>query len=46
MKAGVALGTNLGDRLANFRQARKEIETLDNVSGPILASAADAFASS
>ena len=39
MRAGVALGTNLGDRLANFRQARKEIEALDGVSGPILASA-------
>lgn len=39
MKAGVALGTNLGDRLANFQRARKEIEALDKVSGPILASA-------
>jgi 2-amino-4-hydroxy-6-hydroxymethyldihydropteridine diphosphokinase len=39
MKAGVALGTNLGDRLANFRRARAEIEALGNVSGPIRASA-------
>jgi 2-amino-4-hydroxy-6-hydroxymethyldihydropteridine diphosphokinase len=39
MKAGVALGTNLGDRLANFRRARTEIEALANVSGPIRASA-------
>jgi 2-amino-4-hydroxy-6-hydroxymethyldihydropteridine diphosphokinase len=39
MKAGVALGTNLGDRWANFRKARQQIEALDKVSGPILASA-------
>jgi 2-amino-4-hydroxy-6-hydroxymethyldihydropteridine diphosphokinase len=39
MKAGVALGTNLGDRLSNFQRARKEIEGLDGASGPILASA-------
>lgn len=39
MKAGVALGTNLGDRWANFRKARQQIEALDKVSGPLLASA-------
>jgi 2-amino-4-hydroxy-6-hydroxymethyldihydropteridine diphosphokinase len=39
MRAGVALGTNLGDRLSNFRQARTEIEALNKVSGPFLASA-------
>src|SRR4051795_6308589 len=39
MKAGIALGTNLGDRLSNFRRARTEIGALNNVSGPILASA-------
>jgi 2-amino-4-hydroxy-6-hydroxymethyldihydropteridine diphosphokinase len=38
MRAGVALGTNLGDCLANFRQARMQVEALENVSGPILAS--------
>ncbi|PZR74850.1 MAG: 2-amino-4-hydroxy-6-hydroxymethyldihydropteridine diphosphokinase [Chthoniobacterales bacterium] len=39
MRAGVALGTNLGDRLSNFRKARQEIEALDDVAGPVLASA-------
>jgi 2-amino-4-hydroxy-6-hydroxymethyldihydropteridine diphosphokinase len=39
MRAGVALGTNLGDRFSNFCKARKEIEALDKVSGPFLASA-------
>jgi 2-amino-4-hydroxy-6-hydroxymethyldihydropteridine diphosphokinase len=39
MRAGIALGTNLGDRLSNFRQARTEIEALNKVSGPFLASA-------
>ncbi|HKP02051.1 MAG TPA: 2-amino-4-hydroxy-6-hydroxymethyldihydropteridine diphosphokinase [Chthoniobacterales bacterium] len=39
MRAGVALGTNLGDRFANFRKARQKIEALDKLSGPFLASA-------
>jgi 2-amino-4-hydroxy-6-hydroxymethyldihydropteridine diphosphokinase len=39
MRAGVALGSNLGDRLANLRNARKEIAALGNVRPPILASA-------
>ena len=39
MKAGVALGSNLGDRLANLRAARNEIEKLNRVSSPLLASA-------
>jgi 2-amino-4-hydroxy-6-hydroxymethyldihydropteridine diphosphokinase len=39
MRAGVALGTNLGDRFSNFRRARKEIGALDKVTGPFLASA-------
>jgi 2-amino-4-hydroxy-6-hydroxymethyldihydropteridine diphosphokinase len=39
MRAGVALGSNLGDRLANLRAARKEIEKLNRVSSPLLASA-------
>jgi len=39
MKAGVALGSNLGDRLANLRAARNEIEKLNRVSSPLLTSA-------
>ena len=39
MKAGVALGSNLGDRLANLRAARDEIEKLNSVSSPLLTSA-------
>ena len=39
MRAGVALGSNLGDRLANLCRAREEIEALNGVSPPVLASA-------
>ena len=39
MRAGVALGSNLGDRLANLRNARKGIAALDNVRLPVAASA-------
>lgn len=39
MRAGVALGTNLGDRWGNFWKARQKIEALSNVGGPILGSA-------
>lgn len=39
MRAGVALGSNLGDRLAVLRNARKEIAALGSVRPPILASA-------
>ena len=39
MKAGVALGSNLGDRLANLRAARNEIGKLNSVSSPLLTSA-------
>ena len=39
MKAGIALGSNLGDRLANLRAARNEIEKLNRVSSPLLTSA-------
>jgi len=39
MRAGVALGSNLGDRLKNLRAARNEIEKLNRVSSPLLASA-------
>jgi 2-amino-4-hydroxy-6-hydroxymethyldihydropteridine diphosphokinase len=34
----VALGSNLGDRLANLRAARTAIESLDRVRPPLLAS--------
>jgi len=39
MKTGVALGSNLGDRLANLRTARKAILQLAGATPPILASA-------
>ena len=38
MRAGVALGSNLGDRLANLRAARTAIEALGGVRPPLLAS--------
>jgi 2-amino-4-hydroxy-6-hydroxymethyldihydropteridine diphosphokinase len=38
MRIGVALGSNLGDRSANFRAALKAILTLNGVGRPILAS--------
>ena len=39
MRAGVALGSNLGDRLANLRNARIKTEALGNVRHPMRASA-------
>jgi len=39
MRTGVALGSNLGDRLANLRAARKAIVDLAGVEPPILSSA-------
>ena len=39
MRTGVALGSNLGDRLANLRTARKAILQLPGVTPPVLASA-------
>lgn len=39
MKAGVALGSNLGDRLANLRAARTAIAALGDVRPLLLASA-------
>lgn len=39
MKAGVAVGSNLGDRSQNLRNARYAIERLFGVRTPILASA-------
>ena len=39
MRTAVALGSNLGDRLANLRAARRAIVDLPNVASPILSSA-------
>jgi 2-amino-4-hydroxy-6-hydroxymethyldihydropteridine diphosphokinase len=39
MRAAIALGSNLGDRLANLRNARDQIQKLDGVSGLTLQSA-------
>ena len=38
MRTGVALGSNLGDRLANLRAARESIVDLANVKPPVLSS--------
>jgi 2-amino-4-hydroxy-6-hydroxymethyldihydropteridine diphosphokinase len=38
MRAGVALGSNLGERLANLRNARQEIAALDGVLQPMRSS--------
>ena len=35
MRAGVALGSNLGERLANLRNARKEIATMKGALPPL-----------
>jgi 2-amino-4-hydroxy-6-hydroxymethyldihydropteridine diphosphokinase len=39
MRAGVALGSNLGERLANLRNARKDIAVLGGVLPPLRSSA-------
>jgi 2-amino-4-hydroxy-6-hydroxymethyldihydropteridine diphosphokinase len=39
MRVGVALGSNLGERLANLRNARKDIATLRGVLPPMRSSA-------
>jgi 2-amino-4-hydroxy-6-hydroxymethyldihydropteridine diphosphokinase len=39
MRTAVALGSNLGDRLANLRAARNAVLGLSNVKAPILSSA-------
>jgi len=38
MRAGIALGSNLGDRLLNLQRARAEVLTLPGVSAPMLSS--------
>jgi 2-amino-4-hydroxy-6-hydroxymethyldihydropteridine diphosphokinase len=38
MRTGIALGSNLGDRLAHLRTARREILALESVRGPVKAS--------
>lgn len=40
MRTGIALGSNLGDRLAHLRQAQAEILTSVGVAGPTLYSSA------
>jgi 2-amino-4-hydroxy-6-hydroxymethyldihydropteridine diphosphokinase len=40
MRAGIALGSNLGDRLANLRAGRDAILKSPGIAGPMLASAA------
>jgi len=39
MRTAVALGSNLGDRLANLRVARQQISDLTDIQPPVLASA-------
>jgi 2-amino-4-hydroxy-6-hydroxymethyldihydropteridine diphosphokinase len=39
MRAGIALGSNIGDRAANLRAARRKIENLAGIQPPLLASA-------
>jgi 2-amino-4-hydroxy-6-hydroxymethyldihydropteridine diphosphokinase len=36
MRAGIALGSNLGDRLANLRRARELVLTSPGISGPVI----------
>ena len=38
MRTGIALGSNLGDRLAHLRAARREIMALEKVGDPVHAS--------
>jgi 2-amino-4-hydroxy-6-hydroxymethyldihydropteridine diphosphokinase len=38
MRAGLALGSNLGDRLAQLSRAREQVLTLPGVNGPVLSS--------
>ena len=38
MRAGIALGSNVGDRLANLTAGREEVLRLPGVAGPVLLS--------
>ena len=38
MRAAIALGSNLGDRLAHLREARRELMAMEGVGEPALAS--------
>src|SRR5438132_696013 len=38
MRTGIALGSNIGDRLQNLRDARARVLALPGVSGPLLCS--------
>lgn len=38
MRAGIALGSNLGDRLANLRSGREQVRSLAGVSSPLFSS--------
>jgi len=38
MRAGIALGSNLGDRFANLQKARQEVLTLPGVAAPLASS--------
>lgn len=38
MRAGIAFGSNLGDRLANLKAAREEVSRLPQIESPLLAS--------
>jgi 2-amino-4-hydroxy-6-hydroxymethyldihydropteridine diphosphokinase len=44
MRVGVALGSNLGDRLENLRKARRALARIDGAGGPWLASSVYATA--
>lgn len=38
MRTGIALGSNLGDRLAHLREGRAQVASLPGVSGPVRSS--------
>src|SRR4051812_3439306 len=38
MKAGIALGSNLGDRIASLQKARERIAQIENMRPPVISS--------